>query len=64
MGWGPTSGPPVKGCALGDGRQISFGGNQELVPVPEPTTILGGLALLGLVGYRERRWWWTAHPHR
>ena len=35
--------------------QISFGGNQELVPVPEPTTIFGALALLGLVGYRERR---------
>ncbi len=41
--------------ALGDGRQISFGGNQELVPVPEPTTIFGALVLLGLVGYRERR---------
>ena len=40
---------------LGDGRQISFGGNQELVPVPEPTTIFGALALVGLVGYRERR---------
>ncbi len=40
---------------LGDGRQISFGANQELVPVPEPTTILGALALVGLVGYRERR---------
>lgn len=41
--------------ALGDGRQISFGGNQELVPVPEPTTIFGALSLVGLVGYRERR---------
>ena len=41
--------------ALGDGVQISFGGNQELVPVPEPTTIFGALALVGLVGYRERR---------
>lgn len=43
---------------LGDGRQISFGGNQELVPVPEPTTIFGALALVGLVGYRERRRFW------
>jgi hypothetical protein len=23
--------------------------------VPEPATILGGLALVGLIGYRERR---------
>jgi autotransporter-associated beta strand protein len=28
---------------------------QILVAVPEPTTILAGLGLLGLVGYRERR---------
>ena len=42
--------------ALGsEAGQISFGGNQELVPVPEPTTIFGALALVGLVGYRERR---------
>jgi autotransporter-associated beta strand protein len=46
------------GAFIGTGQQISFGGSSEIVPiaaVPEPTTILGGLALLGLVGYRERR---------
>jgi hypothetical protein len=44
--------------SLGFAQQISFGGQFELVPisaVPEPTTILGGLALVGLIGYRERR---------
>ena len=43
---------------LGTGSQIIFGSPTtafEIVPVPEPTTILGALALLGLVGYRERR---------
>ena len=35
--------------------QISFGSQYELVPIPEPTTIFGALALVGLVGYRERR---------
>ncbi|RYD74800.1 MAG: PEP-CTERM sorting domain-containing protein, partial [Verrucomicrobiaceae bacterium] len=27
----------------------------ELVPVPEPSTVFGGLTLLGLIGFRERR---------
>jgi autotransporter-associated beta strand protein len=40
---------------LGNAHQISFDGGFELVPVPEPGTILGGLALVGLIGYRERR---------
>jgi autotransporter-associated beta strand protein len=43
------------GTFIATGQEISFGIFPELVPVPEPTTILGGLALLGLVGYRERR---------
>lgn len=42
---------------LNSGQQISFiaGGQFEIVPIPEPTTILGALGLLGLVGFRERR---------
>ena len=43
------------GAFIGTGAQVSFGGTPELVPVPEPTTILGALALVGLVGWRERR---------
>ena len=31
---------------------VAFG---EVVPVPEPTTIFTGLALLGLAGWRESR---------
>ena len=38
--------------ALGTARILASG---EIVPVPEPATIFGGLALLGLVGYRERK---------
>lgn len=38
---------------------VSFGGGYEIgfgiVPVPEPTTILGAAGVLGFVGYRERR---------
>lgn len=43
---------------VGNGSEISFGtpaNSFEVVPVPEPGTIFGGLALLGLVGWRERR---------
>lgn len=36
---------------------IQFGGYYEIVPVPEPGTILGASALLGLVAWRERRRW-------
>lgn len=32
-----------------------FGANGQIVPVPEPATIFGALALVGLVGFRERR---------
>jgi autotransporter-associated beta strand protein len=36
--------------------QISLGGGfYEVVPIPEPSTIFGAGALLGLVGFRERR---------
>ncbi|MEQ1850663.1 MAG: autotransporter-associated beta strand repeat-containing protein [Chthoniobacteraceae bacterium] len=31
------------------------GGLYEVVPVPEPTTIIGAMALVGLIGFRERR---------
>jgi hypothetical protein len=40
------------------GTEINFNGYTEIVAlsaVPEPTTIFGALALLGLVGFRERR---------
>ncbi len=37
------------------GDLITSGGGFELVPVPEASTAVGALALLGLVGYRERR---------
>jgi MYXO-CTERM domain-containing protein len=37
------------------GDLITSGGGFELVPVPEASTAFGALALLGLVGYRERR---------
>lgn len=42
---------------LGTGHEISFDGNFEIVPVPEPssTALIGAAGLLGLVGYRERR---------
>jgi autotransporter-associated beta strand protein len=32
-----------------------FDGDQVMAAVPEPGTVFGGLALLGLVGFRERR---------
>ena len=44
----------------GNAQELIFGvpgGGFELVPVPEPTTPLGGLMLVGLLGYRERRAW-------
>ena len=43
------------GGFIGTGKEISFGGMAELAPVPEPTTIFGALALVGFVGWRERR---------
>ena len=46
------------GNFLGNGQELAFGSGYEIAPVssvPEPTTVFGALALLGLVGYRERR---------
>jgi autotransporter-associated beta strand protein len=41
---------------LGTGKEILFNGNPaEIVPVPEPATVVGALLLAGFVGYRERR---------
>jgi autotransporter-associated beta strand protein len=37
------------------GQEVAFGGFFEIVPVPEPTTVLGAAGLLGFLGYRERR---------
>ncbi len=34
---------------------ISYGGSVELAPIPEPVTIIGALAFLGLIVLRERR---------
>jgi hypothetical protein len=45
---------------LGSGaHEISFNGYYEIVPIPEPssTAMLGAAALLGIVGFRERRRW-------
>ncbi len=40
----------------GGGGLIAYGGGGfELVPVPEPSTVLGVALLLGVVGFRERR---------
>ena len=47
------------GVFIGTGKQISFGGTPEIVPVPEPATIFGALALVGLAGWRERRRFYT-----
>lgn len=43
------------GNYLGNGHQVSIGLNFEIVPVPEPQTIAGAIALLGFIGFRERR---------
>jgi hypothetical protein len=38
-------------------QEVHFGGEYEIVPVPEPATtaLVGSLALCALIGYRERR---------
>ncbi len=42
---------------LGNGAQVQFGTQYEIVPVPEPATtaLIGAVALCALIGYRERR---------
>ena len=58
-GYLPTSPPVTQGrlpvtkseIALADGSFEVVG----LAPIPEPTTIFGAIALVGLIGYRERR---------
>jgi hypothetical protein len=42
---------------FGQGMEVTFGGQYEIVPVPEPATtaLVGSLALCALIGYRERR---------
>ncbi len=47
---------------IGTGQEVTFGsefeGSEfEVVPVPEPSTILAGVGLLALLGVRERRRW-------
>lgn len=42
------------GFAVG-ATEIAYGGEFELVPVPEPTTVLGGLLLVGAAGWSQRR---------
>ena len=34
---------------------IQFGGQFEIVPVPEPSSVATAMVLLGLIGWRERR---------
>ena len=47
------------GNLIGTAKEVSYGSGGaysfEVVPVPEPATWMAGAALLGLVGYRERR---------
>lgn len=43
------------GGFIGNGEEVSFNTEYEIVPAPEPTTIFGAVALVALVGWRERR---------
>lgn len=43
------------GTYIGNGHQVDFGGDFEIVPVPEPATVFGSISLVLLIGYRERR---------
>ncbi len=43
---------------IGNGKQVLFGSPVsavEIVPIPEPGSVLTGVCLLGLIGWRERR---------
>ena len=53
-------GTVINGISFGGtlpGMEIQFGGQYEIVPVPEPATtaLIGSIALCALIGYRERR---------
>ncbi len=57
---GFTLGAPISGISFtgfGTGMAVQFGGQYEIVPVPEPATtaLIGAVALCALIGYRERR---------
>ncbi len=57
---GFTLGVPITGISFtgfGPGMAVQFGGQYEIVPVPEPATtaLIGAVALCALIGYRERR---------
>jgi autotransporter-associated beta strand protein len=43
------------GDTPGSAEIIQDGNGFQLKPIPEPGTVFGGLALVGLVGFRERR---------
>jgi len=45
------------GAFLGNGMEVQYGGQFEIVPVPEPATtaLIGSVALCALIGLRERR---------
>jgi len=43
------------GAWIGTALEVDDGPYFEIVPVPEPSTVIGALGLVGLVGYRERR---------
>ena len=49
--------PGINFTGFGQGMQVSFGGQFEIVPVPEPATamLLGSVALCALIGHRGRR---------
>ena len=47
------------------GASRAFGpDNGEVSPLPEPSTVLVGLSLLSLAGYRERRWFFRCREAR
>jgi len=43
------------GVFIGTAHQVLFGADFEIVPVPEPGTVLGGVGLVLWIGWRERR---------
>jgi len=43
------------GTYIGTAHQVLFGANFEIVPVPEPGTVVGSIGLIAFIAYRERR---------